>query len=532
MMKNPITLTVPLAARMTCLLVKFSLTFFLALFLVFAGSALAAPFVTVGNPSTNEVSVVDMANFTARVAASLDGATRIVASKPAGKVFMNTTNGIAIIDPALARIVDRIPLPEPVIDLIVDVTGSRLYALGATAVHVINITMHNVLATIPLSAAPLALVADDEGARAYVLTPGRLDMIYAPSGVVIKSVAVDPSASALAMSREGGKLIVASSGNNGGTAGITIVHGATLDIEKSIPTAALAPDIHPTRLLISPGDDRVIVFGGGSTSKTVSYLVLDMASATARAVQVPITQSPQSMMTAFNGPVLLGPDGTTLYVGGGSTPNANVVAEIDTATESNSRVLALPSNGAEYHYLNGLAGSNTAGRFMLAGFIFEHRIHSASEPRSVGFIDVASGATMANVVFAQSGQPSTALFGDVLDPVPQEVEATTTLLLSEPNPAAATVTQTFTANVSGNNPGGQVVFRFKDGGQVDAPMLRKTVPLEGNVATLVLPSCNTVWPDAPLHLIACSPRFLVTAIYKGDEDHLKSRSQEIVASRY
>jgi DNA-binding beta-propeller fold protein YncE len=523
-MKNHLTLTVRFSAWMSCL--------FAALFLVLTGSALAAPFVTVGNQSTNEVSVIDMANFTARVIAPLDGATRIVASKPAGKVFMNTTTGIAIIDPALAKVVDRIAIPEAVTDLVVDAAGRRLYALSAASVRVINITMRTVLATIPLSAAPLALVADDEGARAYVLSPGRLDMIYAPSGAVIKSVALDPSASALALTHNNGKLIVASSGNNGGIAGITIVHGASLAIEKSMPTAALAADVHPDTLVVSPDDDKVLVFGRGSTNKTVSYLVLDLASATVRAVQVPITQSPQSLLTAFNGPVLLGPDGKKLYVGGGSTPNANVVAEIDTVTNTNSRVLALPTNGAEYHYLNGLASSDTDGRFVLVGFIFEHRIHSAGEPHSVGFVDVASGTVMANVVFGQSTLRSTALFGDVLDPGEQEVHSTTTLLLSEPNPAAMTATQTFSANVSGEEPSGKVVFIFKDGNQADPLIARVAVALKRNIATLTLPSCATDWPNAILHRIACSARFLVTARYQGDDDYLKSRSQEIVASRY
>jgi DNA-binding beta-propeller fold protein YncE len=523
-MKNRITLTVRFPAWMSCPVA--------ALFLVLTGSAPAAPFVTVGNQSTNEVSVIDMANFTARVIAPLDGATRIIASKPAGKVFMNTTTGIAIIDPASAKIIHRIPIPVPVTDLVIDAAGSRLYALSAASVRVINIAMQSVLTTIPLDAAPLALVADDEGARAYVLTPGRLDMIYAPGGAVIKSVAVDSSASALALTHDNGKLIVASSGNNGGIAGVAIVHGATLAIEKSIPTAALAADVHPSRLLISPDDDKVVVFGGGSTSKTVSYLVLDMANASVRAVQVPITQSPQSLLTAFNGPVLLGPDGKKLYVGGGSTPGTNVVAEIDTVTDTNSRVLALPTNGAEYHYLNGLASSYNDGRFVLAGFIFEHRIHSASEPHSVGFVDVASATVMANVVFAQSELRSATLFGDVLDPGPQEVHSTTTLLLSEPNPAAMAATQTFSANVSGKEPGGQVVFLFKDGSQIDPPIARVTVALKNNIAKLTLPSCATNWPNATLHRIACSPRFLVTAKYKGDDDYLKSRSQEIVASRY
>ncbi|EGF31958.1 hypothetical protein IMCC9480_3144 [Oxalobacteraceae bacterium IMCC9480] len=384
---------------------------FAILLLTCAGNAPAAPFVTVGNPSTNEASVIDMANFNARVVAPLDGATRIVASTAAGKVFMNTSAGIAIIDPASATVVDRIAVPVPVTDLVVDAAGVRLYALSANAVRVINITTRTVLATIPLSAAPIALAADDEGARAYVLSPGRLDMIYAPSGAVIKSVAVDPSASTLALNHGGGKLYVASSGTvTGSSAGIAIVHGATLEIEKFIPTAGVAAGLHPARLTISPRDDKVYVFGGDATSKVASYLVLDTASATVRAVQVPITQSSQTLLTAFNGPVLLSPDGSKLYVGGGSTPGANVIAEIDTATGTNSRVLALPSNGAEYHYLNGLAGSSAGGRFVLVGFIFEHRIHSASEPHSVGFVDVGSGTTMANVVFGQGSLRSTAVF--------------------------------------------------------------------------------------------------------------------------
>lgn len=506
--------------------------FFATLFLACAGRAAAAPYVTIGNPSTNEASVIDMANFKASVVAPLDGATRIVASVPAGKVFMNTSAGIAIIDPALGKVVDRIPIPAPVTDLVVDAGGRRLYALSANAVRVINITTRTVLATIPLAAAPLALAADEDGARAYVLTPGRLDMIYAPSGAVIRSVAVDPSASTLALNHEGGKLFVASSGLGGGVAGIAIVHGATLAIEKFIPTAGLAADVHPAVLAVSPHDDKVYLFGGGATTRAASYLVLHTASATVRAVQVPITQSAQPLLTAPNGPVLLGPDGKKLYLGGGSTPGTNVIAEIDTATSTNSRVLALPSNGAEYHYLTGLAGSNTGGRFVLAGFIFEHRIHSASEPRSVGFVDVASGTTMANVTFAQSALRSATLFGDVLDPGKQDVLSTTTLLMIAPDSATPEATQTFRANVSGKNPTGNVVFVFKDDSQTDQRVARVSVPLKGKNATLTLPSCNASWADETLHLIACTSRFLVTARYKGDDDNLKSSSQEMVAFRY
>jgi hypothetical protein len=357
-------------------------------------------------------------------------------------------------------------------------------------------------------------------------------MIYAPSGAVIKSVAVDPSASALALTHDFGKLIVTSSGNNGGTAGIAIVHAATLEIEKSIPTAVLAANVHPSALAISPGDDKVYVFGGGSTSRAIDYLVLETASTTVRAVQVAITQSPQSLLTAFNGPVLLDPDGKRLYVGGGSTPSANVIAEIDTTTGLNSRVLALPTNGAEYHYLNGLAGSATSGRFVLVGFIFEHRIHSAGEPHSVGFIDVASGTVMANVVFAQSDLRNATLFGDVLDPGLQEVQSTTTLLLGEPTTAAYAANQTFTANVSGESLRGEIIFLFKDGQQAGLAKARVAMPITDARATLVLPSCNIDWKDANLHQIACSSRFLVTAKYSGDDNHLRSRSQEMVASRY
>ncbi|MDY7575114.1 hypothetical protein [Actimicrobium sp. CCI2.3] len=158
------------------------------------------------------------------------------------------------------------------------------------------------------------------------------------------------------------------------------------------------------------------------------YLQFESATQQVRLVNVAITQSPQFIATPFDSNQLFGPVGKKFYIGGGSTGGASVVAEIDTSSDTNSRVLVLPSNGAEYHYLTSLKSSVVDDRFVLVAFLFEHRIHTASEPHSVGFIDVSSGTILANVSFPQGMFHST-LFGDVLDPCDHGKNSTTAALI-------------------------------------------------------------------------------------------------------
>ena len=379
-------------------------------------AAFAAPFTYVANQSVRELDVIDMADFKARLITKTDEKTSsLVTNEATGKAFFNTSTGVTMIDAASNTIAATIPVPAPVSRLVVDAPGQRLYAISDARIYLIDVRKKAVIGAITLNALPLALVADEDGERAYALTSGRVHVIDVASGAVVSTIAVDSSATTLAVDHNGAKLYVASSGINGGTAALTIIDAEDEAVEKIIPTAGLASDLHPNALTISSEDERVYVFGGSESKTAVKYLVFDTDTQVARGVVVPIPAPPQPLIAPFKGPTLLSPDGKYLYVSGAATPSNSVIAEIDTSTETTRRILSLPTNGAEYHYVTGLASSNADDRFVIVAFIFEHRIHSAGEPRSVGFIDVASNTTLANVQFPQQ-MWSGGLFGAVLDP--------------------------------------------------------------------------------------------------------------------
>ena len=467
-------------------------------------AAQAAPFAYLAERLQKTVSVVDMATYTTTAVIAMENAAsspvEVVASEATGTVWVAHTNGISFIDSASNTVTGSLVLPEM-----------------------------------------RAMVVSPDGQKVYALRPGSLSVIDAASKVVIATLAVDPSAVSMAIDKDGETVYVAHSGysiTSGAVAGITIVDGLTNEVDRVIPTGAFSPIL----LAVNPGDDRLYMMGYlNSLQDPRAYTVFDPATLAITRVaftvpsQIPVIYNLSSI--AFNA------DGSRLYVGGNtsdegidSASRVVPVLEIDTASGMVSRVLSLPNALGTDHLVVKLATSFASGKFVMAVFISERmpRTPYIPAPR-VMFVDVASG-TVLNEFKVPDSPGGDFFIGDILDPATppatgQRQPTTTALQASVSAPLSRNLPVSFIATVSGNQPGGKVVFRFvsRDGRK---RVEKVPVALAGGMATLALPACTErVWSSRVLRRIVCGDEFKVVAVFKGDALNARSKSEPLHENR-
>ena len=468
-----------------------------------AMAAQAAPFAYVANQADNRVTVIDMASYAIVSTITLgNGAyppntpvypSAVAANTMTGKVYVGSRTGVFVIDAATKTVVGHVAMTQPVLELAVNSQGTRVYALVA----------------------------------------GTVRVIASATRTVIASIAVDVSAGGLALSHDGATLYVGNAGSDVTSAGISIINTATNSLTVTIPTTDVAPGFHPTNLKVNPDDDTVFMVGpvdGPSfLGFGLTYLTLDTATRAVDAYTLPTPAKPIGLIKgiAFN------EDGSRLYIGG-ATFNSALVAEIDTEAQTILRIIPLATGGSEYHYTKGLASTTVNNKFVLAGFVFEHRIHSPSEPRSVSFVDVASGAIARYAPLAETGLYGAYAVGDILEAPAPVATATTpsriTLHLRTHSLSRNQWTPLVTS-VAGASPGGKVTLTFIDASQHPHSTVSVSVPLIGNVAAYNLPPCASQFDNVRLKEIVCSGHFKVRAKYSGDARNGRSISEKFVLKR-
>ena len=109
----------------------------------------------------------------------------------------------------------------------------------------------------------------------------------------------------------------------------------------------------------------------------------------------------------------------------------------------------------------------------------------------------------------------------------QRHPTTTALQASVPGPLRRNLPVSFIATVSGNQPGGKVVFKFVS---TDGRKRVEKVPvaLAGGLATLALPACTErAWDSRALRKIVCGDEFKVVAVFRGDALNARSKSEPL-----
>ena len=466
-----------------------------------AATAQAAPFAYLANRKLNTVSVVDLANHATLARISLGAKPAlpidVVANDASGKVFVAQATGVAIIDAASQAVT------------------------GTVAVGPVK-----------------AMVVSPNGKKVFALTDGVLAIIDAGSQAVLATLKVDPSAVSLAIDKDGETVYVAHTGLAAGTndalgvAGITIIDGLTNQVASVVKTA----DFRPDRMAVNPADDKLyLISNSGAAPEKQVYRVFNPA--TQALARVAFTLPADTPVVFGLSTLAFNQDGSRLILGGYSFGfTAIPLIEIATATGTVSRVLSVPAGLADQHTVIKLASNFAGGRFWLGVFLSEHLHHYPVEPgRRAVFLDGASGTVLGDMDFPGPGDGDL-LVGDILSALPGAGAGASpgdklqsrTVLQTGAAPRRDTGLSLF-ATVSGNNPTGQVEFRFfpsRDPEQVQ----KIVVPVSGGMASLALPACSILWDQIPLQQLVCGVPFGVLARFKGDAVNGKSKSDVLYPS--
>lgn len=459
-------------------------------------AAFAAPLAYLADRNQNAVSVVEMTTYSTLTAISLGAAralpVELVADEASGKIFVALGSGVAIIDPRTHALAGEIPL-----------------------------------------ALIKAMVVSPDGKKVYALTPGSVSVIDTDSKSVAATLAVDPSAVSLAIDADGETIYVAHTGLEPGTenalgaAGITLINGLSPEIENVVSTG----DFRPDRLAVNPGDDRLYMLGNvGLAADEHAYRMFDPV--TSAITRVALVLPPETPAIAGFTSLAFNQDGSRLYLGGHTFGVTSIpVLEVDSAAGTVARVLRVPPGFADEHTALKLATSFANDKFVLIVFVKERLNSAMFEPgRRAVFMEVAGGLIVSDFQAPSPGDTDL-LTGDILDsaPAPTQGKARTSTVLqaSAHPPLRPTLPVTLTATVTGNNPTGQVVFRFvaRAGDQRLSQKVR--VALDGGMATLALPACTAAWDNPELQKIACGPEFKVVAKFRGDPFNARSKSEAL-----
>ena len=466
-----------------------------------AATAQAAPFGYLANRKLNTVSVVDLANqaMLARISLGATPAlpTEVVANDASGKVFVAQATGVAIIDAASQAVTGTVAL-GPVKAMVVPANGKKVFALTDGALAIIDVATQAVLATLKVDPSAISLAIDKDGETVYVAHTG----------------------------------LALGTNNALGVAGITVIDGLTNEVASVVKTGEFRPD----RMAVNPANDKLyLISNSGAAPEKQVYRVFDPV--TQALTRVAFTLPADTPVVFGLSTLAFNQDGSRLILGGYSFGfTAIPLIEIATATGTVSRVLSVPTGLADQHSVIKLASNFAAGRFWLGVFLSEHLHHYPVEPgRRAVFIDGASGTVLGDMDFPGPGDGDL-LVGDILSALPGAGAGASpgdklqsrTVLQTGAAPRRDTGLSLF-ATVSGNNPTGQVEFRFfptKDTDQVQ----KVVVPLSGGMASLTLPACTILWDQIPLQQLVCGVPFGVLARFKGDGVNGKSTSDMLYPS--
>ena len=473
----------------------------------------AAPFAYLADQATQILSVVDMATY-ATVASTPIAATanaspaNVLANNATKKVYVGTPNSIVIFDAVTNTFAGEIPITTgPLLSdygtesqsLVINIAGTKAYALTAGLVSVIDLSLKTVIATIPVSIMANAMVLDAAGEILYVSTGSYYGSSTIPS--------------------------------------IVMIDARTNTVDKSISLGTL----NPRHIALHPDGMHLYIVGNHTdTSPNLSYTIFDISTAKLLEVTISLPTAAGSIRQFQN--FVFNQDGSRMFLAPFTLSMTTIpVLEVNTVNGSVVRTIAVPSGYADEHYFNKMAASFADGKFTLVFFILEHLHHYPAEPpRRVVFVNGDDGTVIHQLVYSPSAY--TPIVGDVLDgattvPIGEKAKTTTTLHASTNPPLRSNIPLVLNAMVSGKNPTGTVKFEFVTLAPHTAPhaltitAIKVRRPITHGAASLDLPACDAHWTDTALRHVVCSKRFEVAAVYQGDAHNKKSASAILLETR-
>lgn len=448
--------------------------------------------------------------------------------------FQKTVSVIDLATFSTTAIIAMEPVASSPVDVVANVATGTVWVAHTGGIAFIDAASNTVSGNLALAGIKALVVAPD-GRKAFVLRSGSVSVVDAASKSVITTLTVDPSASSLAIDKDGDSVYLGHTGlspNNTalGVAGITTIDALTNEVDSLIATG----DFRPGHLAVNPGDDRLYMTGStGLLPDKQSYRVFDPTSGTT--TRVSLTVPLETPLILSLGAMAFNADGSRLYIGSNSFGGDTIpVLEIATLSGTVSRLLSLPIVLGDGHVVLKLATSFGGSRFVLAAFLTETAHHYPVEPRRrVVFMDVP-GALFLNQFIMPNFGDGDFLIGDILDgvspPSNVKLKSTTVLHASANSPLNRNLPVTFSAVVSGNQPDGNIVFKFVSR-HGHNKMQKVQVALSGGMAALALPACTAQWDNRALRKIACGDEFKVVATYRGNALNTKSRSNPLYESR-
>ncbi|MGH8225507.1 MAG: beta-propeller fold lactonase family protein [Gammaproteobacteria bacterium] len=303
----------------------------LALLLVLAPLAQAAPYAYVTSEDDDTLTVIDTANNSVvatiavgsipfGVTVSHDG-TRVYAANSCMASYCGD-GSVSVIDTAANQVIDTIAptfFPTPT-SVAVSPDGARLYVTNNTAdgtVSMINSATNTVFATVDVGYGPRGVAVSPGGTRVYVANQcakggncghGTLSVINTPPNQVVATIALGLSPAGVAVSPDGTRVYVV----NEFSGSVSVINATT---DQVIATVLVGN--FPIGVAVSPDGARAYVANWGGD--TVS--VIDAAT---NQVTDTVTVGTYPASVAFS------PDGTRVYV---VNYESDTVSVIDAATD-------------------------------------------------------------------------------------------------------------------------------------------------------------------------------------------------------
>jgi YVTN family beta-propeller protein len=187
----------------------------LALLLLPATVATAAPFAYITNAGSDNVSVIDTA--TNAVVATIPvgvSPTGVAVSADGTRVYIanSGSDSVSVIDATRNSILATVATGIEPSGVAVNAAGTRVYVTNAASdsVSVIDATRNSVVATVPVGAIPLGVVVNPAGTRVYVANSdaSRVSVIDTGTNSVIAGVPVGAVPYAIAVNPAGTRIYV------------------------------------------------------------------------------------------------------------------------------------------------------------------------------------------------------------------------------------------------------------------------------------------------------------------------------------
>ena len=371
----------------------------IAMILMLASIAGAAPFAYITNPGSNNVSVIDTATDNVTATVDIGSSPYGVAVNPAGtKVYITNpgSNNVSVIDTATNIVTATVNVGASPFGVAVNPEGTKIYVAnqGSGTVSVIDTATNKVAATVPVGSSPEGVVVSSDGKTVYVTVsnqsrcsledgcPGPLQgnstvsVINTSTNTVISTVnvATDPSgytSHGVSVNPEGTKVYVAVAKLNPMTLNPSRL--CVIDTATNKVAANTYVGEEPYGVAVDPTGTKVYVTNVYSNDVSVIDTATNNVIAT-----VPVGRGPYGVSVT--------PDGTKVYV---ANAGSNTTSVIDTATNTVIATINVGNQPAAF-------GQFIVPPIRLLVASFSTNVTSGYAPLTVQFTDRSINATRWN----------------------------------------------------------------------------------------------------------------------------------------